>query len=465
MSLSPVHSISSASSTKRNYNTPLVTLILLFFMWGFITCMNDILIPHLKSLFNLSYYKSMLVQFCFFGAYFIGSVVYFVISYFNGDPINKIGYKNGLILGLIISAVGCLLFLPASSYVVYELFLLALFVLGLGFTLLQIAANPYVAMLGNPESASSRLNLAQAFNSIGTTLAPVIGGYLIFELLSSSQASQQTATEIPYIIFAALFVALAVLVYFIKLPLFTAENIEAKGVGALTFPQLKLGIFAIFFYVGAEVCIGSFMINFLSVEGGESGAKNFLALYWGGAMIGRFIGSIYLNKALYTTKKAVYMLGTAAVLFLLLISIIDLSPLQKATFAGCIFLSFIGYFLGASSSARTLIVFAAVNFVLVLLTIFADKEIATWTIVATGLFNSIMWSNIFTLAIFNLGKYVSQGSSLLIMGILGGALLPLVQGFVADASGLKLSFIIPAVAYLFIIYYGWFCSRRIKAQV
>ncbi len=452
-------------AAKSNYNVSLATLTTLFFMWGFITCMNDILIPHLKTLFQLSYFQAMLVQFAFFGAYFIGSVIYFAISYFSGDPINKIGYKGGIIIGLLISALGCLLFYPAEQMAIYPMFLLALFTLGLGFTLLQISANPYVAILGPPEGASSRLNLAQAFNSLGTTIAPVLGGYLIFEFFAEGGEITPDATKIPYLIFGLLFVLLAVFVRMIKLPRFQADEVGGGKLGALAFPQLRGGVLGIFFYVGAEVAIGSLIISFIGqpdVMGlNEHIGKNYLALYWGGAMIGRFLGSISLNDKLNATKKAIYMVLTAAAVFLVIYSIVDLTFAQIATFIIFILLNFVAFAIGRSVAARTLMIFALVNIGLILATVLGTGSWAMWTLLAVGLFNSIMWSNIFTLAITGLGAHTSQGASLLVMGILGGALVPLLQGWLADTIGLKSSFIIPAICYAYVAGYGLYCSRKL----
>ncbi|WP_229738927.1 sugar MFS transporter [Parapedobacter pyrenivorans] len=452
-------------ATQSNYSVSLATLTTLFFMWGFITCMNDILIPHLKELFQLNYFQAMLVQFAFFGAYFIGSVIYFAVSYVYGDPINKIGYKGGIIIGLLISALGCVLFYPAEIMAVYPMFLMALFTLGLGFTLLQISANPYVAILGRPEGASSRLNLAQAFNSLGTTIAPVLGGYLIFEFFAEGGKITPEATKIPYLIFGLLFILLAVFVKAIKLPRFKAEEVTGGKLGALAFPQLRGGVMAIFFYVGAEVAIGSLIISFISqpdIMGlDEQAGKNYLAVYWGGAMIGRFLGSISLNDKLDGMKKALYMVLTAAAVFLVIYSIVDLTFGQISTFIVFIVLNFAAFAIGRSVAARALMIFAVANIALILATVLGTGSWAMWTLLAVGLFNSIMWSNIFTLAITGLGAHTSQGASLLVMGILGGALIPLLQGWMADSIGLKPSFIIPAVCYAYIAGYGLFCGRRL----
>lgn len=437
-------------------------------MWGFITCMNDILIPHLKELFQLTYLQSMLVQFAFFGAYFIGSLAYFLLSYFYGDPINKIGYKGGLLIGLVLSAVGCVLFYPAEELLIYNMFLFALFTLGLGFTLLQISANPYVAILGSEESSSSRLNLAQAFNSLGTTIAPILGGYLIFEFFGKGGEMTAEATKIPYLIFAGIFILLALFIYFVKLPEFKNEDSSMNGLGALAFPQLKMGIFGIFFYVGAEVAIGSLIISFLSLDEimgfNESVAKNYLALYWGGAMIGRFLGSISLNNKLSQAKRATYMVVTAVAVIALIYSIVDIPFADFSIFLIFVALNLIAFALGKSISSRTLVIFSVINILLLVLTLVSTGVIAMWCLLAIGLFNSIMWSNIFTLSITGLGKYTSQGSSLLIMGILGGALLPLVQGALADAYGVRLSFILPMVCYAYIAFYGFYCLKNLKGS-
>jgi FHS family L-fucose permease-like MFS transporter len=449
---------------KKNYTIPLITLTSLFFMWGFITSMNDILIPHLRSLFQLSYTQSMLVQFCFFGAYFIGSVIYFLISYFKGDPINKIGYKNGILLGLLISAIGCGLFYPAASLSVYGVFLVALFTLGLGFTLLQIAANAYVSLLGSEETASSRLNLTQGFNSFGTTIAPVLGGYMILEFFADKGHISANSTKIPYLIFAVLFLLLGLIIYKVKLPVFTSDDTTEKGLGALKFPQLKRGIFGIFFYVGAEVAIGSFIIIFLkqnNIAGlSESISKNFLALYWGGAMIGRFIGAISLSQGLPPLKKGFYMVATSVLVFGLILSIVNLTFADIYPYLIFMLLNLIGFLLGKSAAARTLFIFAIVNIVLVGAAIFFMGHIAMWAIIGVGIFNSIMYSNIYTLSISGLGKYTSQGSSLLVMAILGGALVPVLQGALADMIGIQKAMIVPLICYLYIAYFGYYCWKN-----
>lgn len=456
------------SKSKPNYAVPLVTITLLFFMWGFITCMNDILIPYLKQLFKLSFFESMLVQFCFFGAYFVGSLIYFIISYTKGDPINKVGYKKGILFGIGMAALGCVLFFPAATYSVYPLFLGALFVLGLGFTVLQITANAYVSLLGPEDSASSRLNLTQAFNAFGTTIAPILGGHLIFEFFSEADGSfSASATRIPYLIFAGILLLVGLLIFYVKLPSFTPEKEEqTKGLGVLKFPHLKRGIVALFCYVGAEVAVGSFIISFLrlpEITGLEEVvSKNYLALYWGGAMIGRFVGSISLSHTLSQSKKIIYMLGSAILVFALIYGIVDLTFAQISFFLIFILLNFTGFLLGKSAPARTLSIFSIVNVLLLISAMLNKGEFAMYSILGIGIFNSIMFSNIYTLSIAKLGAYTSQGSSLLVMAILGGAVMPVVQGAIADKIGVHHSFILPLLCYLFILYFGIYCSKRLK---
>ena len=285
-------------TNQKNYTSSLAIITALFFMWGYITVMNDVLIPYLKSVFELNHTKAMLVQSAFFGAYFIGSLIYFFISAAKGDPINKIGYKNGIIIGLITAGTGTLLFYPSAEYHSYGFFLAALFIIGLGLTMLQIAANPYAAILGPEKTAAGRLNLAQGINSLGTTLAPVTGALLIFRIYGDELGAD--SVKVPYLIFASMFFLLAVFIKFAKLPRFTNQYKIEKGAGALRYPHLVLGMVAIFMYVGSEVSIGSIMTSYLGLDEiaglAEKEAGGFISMYWAGLMIGRFIGAISLSK-------------------------------------------------------------------------------------------------------------------------------------------------------------------------
>ena len=437
---------------KTDYGA-LAIITTLFFMWGFLTCMNDILIPYLKGIFALSHLQAMLVQLAFFGAYFLGSLVYFILSSRIGDPINKIGYKNGITIGLLLAAVGTALFYPAAELVSYPFFLAALFILGLGFTILQISANPYAAILGSPETASGRLNLCQGFNSIGTTIAPVIGSFLIFTFFAGKTGAD--AVEIPYLVFSLVLILLAIFIRASKLPEFRSDEKVIKGAGALKYPHLLLGMLGIFMYVGAEVSIGSIMINFLGlpeIAGFDATtAGQFVAFYWGGLMIGRFSGAISLS-AMDAKKKSWLMIAVPVIAFLVVLYSKGITI--AGIFAIFLVLNSIMFRVGKFLPARTLSIFAVTAAILVCLTMLTSGHLSMWLLVGTGLFNSIMWSNIFTLSIDGLGKYTSQGSSLLVMAILGGALLPLLEGWLADIFGVHYCFWGPLVSYIYITYYG-----------
>jgi FHS family L-fucose permease-like MFS transporter len=293
----------------------------------------------------------------------------------------------------------------------------------------------------------------------------VLGGHLIFEFFSAPDGSfSAVATRIPYLIFAGILLLVALLISRVQLPSFQTQEEEiVKGWGALQFSHLKFGVFAMFCYVGGEVAVGSFIISFLEqpqIMGfNEIISKNYLALYWGGAMIGRFLGAISLNQSLSQGKKAVYMLGAAAAVFLVIFSIVDLSFAQVSFFLVFIVLNFIAFFIGKAAPARTLSIFAAVNVVLLISAMVNHGELAMYSILGIGIFNSIMFSNIYTLAISGLGKYTSQGSSLVVMAILGGAIIPIFQGYLADQLGVQHSFIIPVFCYLVILIFGAYCSK------
>ncbi|MBL7940612.1 MAG: sugar MFS transporter [Flavobacteriales bacterium] len=443
-------------------NAALAVLTSLFFLWGFITVLNDVLVPHWKKLFDLSYAQSLLVQFCFFGAYFIGSLAYYFVSISSGDPIQRIGYKRGMMLGLGLSALGCALFAPASLMHSYAAHLIALFILGLGFTLLQIAANPFVAIIGPPEGASSRLNLAQAFNSLGTTLAPLIGGQLIFDQVDAS-----AAVRLPYVGLASVLALIALLVWRTRLPE-PPRTEKMEHANALRHPQLRRGMIAIFCYVGAEVAIGSLIIGFLglpSVMGfSEDVAKHYLSLYWGGAMTGRFLGAMALERSMAPQRRIGLMLLIGAAMFALLmalnasgpVALADLWPMALLIAANALVLLIAGPHAGKAMG-----LFAMSAIVLLFGVILGHGPLALWAIIAIGLFNSILWSNIFTLSIDGLGPDTAQGSSLLIMMILGGALLPWTQAAIIDAlgrnasdTGFHLSFLLPLACYAYLAWYG-----------
>ncbi|WP_235580241.1 sugar MFS transporter [Rhodanobacter sp. Soil772] len=395
-------------------------LTTIFFMWGFLTCLNDILIPHLKSIFQLNYAQAILVQFTFFGAYFLMAMP-------AGRLIAALGYKKGIVAGLAIAGVGALGFWPAASLHLYPAFLGALFVLATGITVLQVAANPYVALLGPEKTSSSRLTLAQALNSLGTTLAPLFGGLLILSNVVKSPAEltalepaqrllydtqQAQAVQFPYIGLAVVLFLLAIFVWLFRLPALTeatdrGDHDRHGFVEVLRHPHVLFGVLGIFFYVGAEVSIGSFMVNYLSMPEighiSEQQAAHYVSWYWGGAMVGRFVGSALMAKF---------------------------------------------------SPRKLLALFAAINALLVLTTMLSSGNVAMYSIIAIGLFNSIMFPTIFALGIERLGPMTSKASSLLIMAIVGGAIIPYVQGVFADHIGLQHAFFLPLLCYLYIVFYG-----------
>ena len=444
----------SENSQGKSYRGPFAIMTTLFFMWGFMTAWNDILIPRFKEAFTLNYFQAMLVQFAFFGAYFVGSLAYFAVSVTKGDPIAKIGYKNGIVISLLISAVGSALFWPAASITSYPLFLVALFIVGLGFAMLQIAANPYVTILGPERTASSRLNLAQGFNSVGTTIGPLIGGYLIFQYFNTPGSHGADSVKIPYIAFCIVFLLLAFVFYFVHLPHIGEGKIE-KGAGALKYPHVVLGIIAIFMYVGGEVSVGSSIINFLS-QPNIAGltaveASKYVSLFWGGMLVGRFMGAVELSEMKSDRKKIILAaIPIAAFIILGLLSgwnvVIHYLPF--------IILCWLLFQFGKANASRTLTIFSAAIVMLLLTAIVAGGKIAMWCVVGIGLFSSIGWSNTFSLALEGTGILKSQVSSLLVMAIFGGALLPPLQGHIADLGGLQLSYIVPLIAYSYVGFYG-----------
>ncbi len=473
----------ATNNGNTNYGPALTVLTSLFFMWGFITCLNDILIPHLKAIFDLNYTQVMLVQFTFFTAYAI-------VSLPSGILVEKIGYKTGIIVGLLTAALGTALFYPAASQRSYEIFLLALFVLASGITLLQVAANPYVAILGKPETASARLNLSQAFNSLGTTIAPIFGSILILSVAvkGADELAKMTMTEqeayklmeagsvqFPYLLLTGMLVLIAIIIASFKLPKIEAASQSSSAAGgsfdhhhesAWKYKHLVLGAVAIFVYVGGEVSIGSFLVNYFKELLGmpEAEAGTYVALYWGGAMIGRFFGSITLSDMTDTKKKNIY----SALVFVLAVGIAMYVTKEYQNFANFSFsgfgktltflvmvaINFLAFNLGKPKPGRTLAILAGVAATLVVISMLTYGQVAMWSILAVGLFNSIMFPTIFTLAIDGLGKHTGQGSGILCTAIVGGAIIPLGQGFLADTIGIHHAFILPVLCYAYIAYYG-----------
>lgn len=390
-----------------NYTPALASLTVLFFMMGFITCLNDILIPYLKAIFQLSYTQANLINLCFFGAYFVMGIP-------AGKLVQRIGYKGGMLTGFLIAALGAFLFYPAADSRSYGLFLGALFVLATGVVLLQVAGNPYVSILGPAKSAPARLTLTQAFNSLGTTVAPLLGSALILSNLpdldtaASAAAIDVKAVQIPYLCIGAVLIVISVLLGMLKLPVIThAHTEEDSNRRAYHYRHLVFGVIGIFAYVGGEVAIGSHIVSYLNLPDVMSLAPKVagdkVAYYWGGAMVGRFLGAYLLNK--FNPGRLLAFNALGAVL-------------------------------------------------LVLLSVSTTGEIAMWSLLAVGLMNSLMFATIFTLAVAGLGRNTEEASGLLNVGIVGGAVVPLLFGLVADASTLRWAFILPILCYAYIMWYG-----------
>lgn len=421
----------TASPGGSSYSSAFALVTTLFFTWGFLTSLNDILIPHLKAVFDLNYAEALLVQFAFFSAYAAFGVP-------SGKVVEWIGYQRTMVLGLFTMVVGALLFVPAAMVPSFPLFLTALIVLAAGITTLQVSANPYVSVLGSPETAASRLNLTQAFNSLGTVIGPPLGGWLIlrqaaktFEnvnnlspaALHAYRVQQAAAVKIPYLAIALALVAMGLAIALYKFPRidvtkdFRPMKTGEKGPSIWRYRHVLLGAVGIFVYVGAEVSIGSFLINYFNQPdiAGMSApvAADYVPFYWGGLMVGRFIGSAVLQKV---------------------------------------------------KPGKVLSLCAVVAGILVLISMLTFGHVAVWSILLVGLFNSIMFPTIFTLGIAEMGPLTGEASGLLVTAIVGGALIPEVQGIMADHIGIHHAFVLPVLCYLFIAYYGWRGSRVILPE-
>jgi FHS family L-fucose permease-like MFS transporter len=416
-SATPAPNVSTITATP-GYTRPLAIVTTLFFMWGFLTCLNDILVPHLKSIFDLSYAHVMLIQFSFFSAYFLFSIPW-------AKVVNAIGYQRTMVVGLLFMAAGAFLFVPAASSASFPLFLGALIVLAAGITGLQVAANPYVVVLGKPQTASSRLDLTQAFNSLGTAIAPKLGGLLILSAVPLTieemkalsppalhlyRVQEAASVKLPYIVIGIALLLLAGLISTSKLPTIAAA---AKGRGEKVndsvwkHPNLVFGALGIFAYVGAEVSIGSFLVNYFGQPDiaafSAKTAAGYVSFYWGGAMVGRFLGAGLLRSV---------------------------------------------------KTGHLLAIFAVCTSLLVTLSMLTQGHFAMWSILAVGFFNSIMFPSIFSLGVAELGPLTGNGSGILNMAIVGGAILPLIQGAIADHIGIHHAFFVPVICYLYILFYA-----------
>ncbi|WP_426581339.1 MFS transporter [Mucilaginibacter sp. R-33] len=528
-------------NNAKNYGTALYTLITVFFFWGFLAASNGIFIPFCKEHFHLTQFESQLIDFTFYGGYFIGSLIlYFASQASKVDIMNKLGYKNGIILGLVVSAVGALAMIPAVASGAFGFILAVFFIIAVGFSLQQTAANPFVVALGPPETGSNRLNFAGSINNIGALLGPVVVSVVLFGSATAKTAAADvkiSSINNLYYLLAGLFIAVALFFWFSNLPKVTSdEKIESsskantpllvmfvafclilaadpiskaigipsqyfvyaslaiivftligtifaakkskEGWGAMQYPQLILGMLAIFTYVGTEVTIQSNMGSLLKTpEFGsfaESDIAPYISLYWGSLMIGRFAGSIDAFNLSKSVKYVLYILipflAFGIVLLVNVFSGANVSHLYA--YAICVAILIVAFFIGQQKPTRTLSVLGLLGVAFMLAGLFTTGKVATFSFISGGLCCSIMWPSIFSLAITGLGKYTSQGSAFLIMMILGGSIIPPLQGKIADGagnvvpgmSGIHFSYIVPVIGFAYLAYFAWKVSHELRHQ-
>ncbi|WP_184542511.1 MFS transporter [Mucilaginibacter sp. FT3.2] len=509
---------------KKNYGSALYTLVTVFFFWGFLAASNGIFIPFCKSHFHLSQFESQLIDFTFYGGYFIGSLIlYFASQLTKIDILNKMGYKNGIIIGLVISAAGALLMIPAVAAGSYALVLSAIFIITIGFSLQQTAANPFVVALGPSETGSNRLNFAGSVNNIGGLLGPAVISIVLFGSASKHIAPEDvkiSSIDNLYYIFAGLLLAVALFFYVSKLPvvssdekvestskpgtplfvmfiafliilgvdplvkytgiskpifvyaalaliiltlvvsLFSAQKNKA-GWGAMAYPQLILGMIAIFTYVGTEVTIQSNMGALLKLplfgSFKDSEIAPYISLYWGSLMIGRFTGAIGAFNLSKITKNILTVVVPFAAFGIVLL--VNRSTVADVTtlfvYAVSIVILIGAFFIGQQKPVRTLVTLGILGVIFMLVGLFSTGMLAVFSFISGGLCCSIMWPSIFSLAITGLGKYTGQGSAFLIMMILGGSIIPPVQGLMADTIGIHQSYVVPVLGFAYIVFFAW----------
>ncbi|UEG54691.1 MFS transporter [Mucilaginibacter daejeonensis] len=516
----------------KSYGSALYTLITVFFFWGFLAASNGIFIPFCKTHFSLTQFESQLIDFTFYGGYFIGSLIlYFASQASRIDILNKIGYKNGIVLGLVISAIGALGMVPAIGSGAFGFILAAFFVIAVGFSLQQTAANPFVIALGPPETGANRLNFAGSVNNVGALLGPVIVGVMLFGTTKGESAAKVEISSVNnlYYALAGLFLAVAAFFWFSDLPKVTSdEEIEQstkanrpllvifvafllillagplsnatgvpqpyivyaslfiilvtligslssasknkEGWGAMQYPQLIYGMIAIFTYVGTEVTIQSNMGALLQLPqfGGynEKDIAPFISLYWGSLMIGRWAGSVgAFNLKKSTTQILTVVVPFVAFGFVLLANYVSGGTISHLyPYAICVAILVVAFFMGQQKPARTLTVFGILGVIFMLVGLFTTGIVATFAFISGGLCCSIMWPSIFALSITGLGKYTSQGSAFLIMMILGGSIIPPVQGILADSAGIHLSYIVPVIGFAYLAFFAWKVSKELRKQ-
>jgi len=472
--------------TNTNYQTKWTqfgTLITVFFFWGFVAASNDILIPVFKKAFHLTQAQSQLVSLAFYIAYTVGSIIYLIISKTLGkDLLNKIGYKNGIALGLTISAIGTLLFYPAANMGSYYLMLSGLFIVAFGFSLQQIAANPLTVVMGNPKTGSQRLNMAGGINNFGTTIGPLLVSFAIFgSVVSNNSEASIESVKIPYLILGLAFLLVAIFFKFSSVPnKIDLEDVTANEAEstekilhkkkAYQFPQLWMGMIGIFVYVGVEVSTASNLPEYLIEKLGITTEKiaPFISLYWASLMIGRWTGSVGAFD-IKGSKKAMlrFLMPYIAFGVFLLVNKIaqhDITPFY--VYAIVIISMIIGDILSKGNPARMLLIFSAMGIVALLIGMFTTGMTSVFAFISVGLFCSTLWPCIFTLAVTGLGKHTNEGSSYLIMMIMGGGIISYIQGHLAanNLLGIQYSYIVGVICFAYLAYYAIAVKRILKKQ-
>jgi len=446
-----------------------ITLISVFFFWGFVAASNDILIPVFKDSLHLTQSQSQMIAVAFYVAYTVGSIIYLALSKLNGgDILNKIGYKNGIALGLCISAAGTLLFYPAAELVSFPLMITGLFIVALGFSLQQTAANPLTIVMGDPDKGSQRLSLAGGVNNIGTTIGPLVVSFAIFGSQNNETSAQISDVKIPYLILGLAFVLVAALFKFSSLPnqLFKKEVSKNEGQLIFKYPQLGLGMIAIFLYVGVEVATASNLPEYMRQHAqiATSGVAPYISLFWASLMIGRWTSSARtFGKYSHLLRFVLPYLAFSVFLFVNFLAGSDLTIFYP--YAGIICILLIAEFISQGNPSRQLVIFSSCGIIALITGMLTSGLVSVYAFISVGLFCSTLWPCIFTVAISGLGHHTNKASSYLIMMIMGGGIVSAIQGKLADGLlGIRGSYIVGVLCFAYLLWYGWKSAQILKKQ-
>lgn len=456
--------LNAENGTYKSNTSALVTLVSIFFFWGFVAASNDILIPVFKKALHLSQLQSQLISFAFYVAYTVGSILYFVISYFlKSDILNKIGYRNGLALGLVISALGTLLFIPASNNASFVLLISGLFIVGLGFSLQQIAANPLAIRMGDPSKGNIRLSLAGGINNVGTTIGPVIVSFAIFGGMSAESNLNLKAVQIPYLVLGAAFLLAALVFKFSSVPDKIGDGSDQRKVTiaeTIVHPQVILGMIAIFLYVGVEVATASNLPEFMKQKLGtaENAVAPYVSLYWASLMIGRWTSAAGVFNL---SKQWQFLMGiilpyVAFGIFLLVNWIAGTDLTIFYPYAGIVTILIVADKISEGNPSRQLLIYALLGIIALLIGMFSSGMVSVFAFISVGLFCSTLWPCIFTLGIQGMGEKTNTASSLLIMMIMGGGFVSTLQGALASDKilGIQLSYLVGVVCFAYLAFYA-----------